>query len=313
MQDNLGSSEVHDDNLIVVENNTKSSTMPSVINPYQENENPIVAVKSKQNVNADKEINAIPLDCNSAVVSNLICDISNIQLTDQITDEIDDYNNSAAIIAPPPTENTNTKSTNVNKRCLKCNCVCDKNATGKNAIKTNIDCQRENANICANVNDTANTMNSESDLAKTSCASTLSSETTTTTTTTTAMSANKMTIASTPYQQHHHLSYLPLHFRNIPKTQSLDMVDSESDLPGYLPKTQSFEQNRPIYPNVPYSPYGSPFGSPRMGRRRPPLRESRRVSIEQTGSFLQLNQYKLMDQIGQVKYINNKNSNQENI
>lgn len=104
---------------------------------------------------------------------------------------------------------------------------------------------------------------------------------------------------STPYQ--HHSPYLPLHFRNMPKTQSLDMADSESDLPGYLPKTQSFEQNRPIYPNVPYSPYGSPFGSPRMGRRRPPLRESRRISIEQTGSFLQLNQYKLMDQIGQVR------------
>lgn len=64
-------------------------------------------------------------------------------------------------------------------------------------------------------------------------------------------------------------------------------------------KPTSFEQNRPIYPNVPYSPYGSPFGSPR-NRRRVPLRESRRISIEQTGSFLQLNQYKLMDQIGQV-------------
>lgn len=118
-------------------------------------------------------------------------------------------------------------------------------------------------------------------------------------TTTAAISVGK-TVASTPYQQHQHLAYLPLHFRNIPKTQSLDMPDSESDLPGFLPKTQSFEPSRPIYPNVPYSPYSSPFGSPRMGRRRPPLRESRRISIEQTGSFLQLNQYKLMDQIGQV-------------
>lgn len=69
-----------------------------------------------------------------------------------------------------------------------------------------------------------------------------------------------------------------------------------------MPKLQSFDQNRPIYPNVPYSPYGSPYNSPRSGRRRPPLRESRRVSIEQTGSFLQLNQYKLMDQIGQGSY-----------
>ncbi|KAH8288959.1 hypothetical protein KR044_003173, partial [Drosophila immigrans] len=55
-------------------------------------------------------------------------------------------------------------------------------------------------------------------------------------------------------------------------------------------------ESRPIYPNVPYSPYGSP----RSVRRRPPLRESRRISIEKSGSFFQLNQYKLMDQIGQV-------------
>lgn len=61
-----------------------------------------------------------------------------------------------------------------------------------------------------------------------------------------------------------------------------------------------FAQSRPIYANLPYSPYNSPFGSPRTGRRRVPLRESRRVSIDKTGSFLQLNQYKLMDQIGQV-------------
>lgn len=59
-------------------------------------------------------------------------------------------------------------------------------------------------------------------------------------------------------------------------------------------------ESRPIYPNVPYSPYGSPYSSPRPVRRRPPLRESRRISIEKSGSFLQLNQYKLMDQIGQV-------------
>lgn len=68
---------------------------------------------------------------------------------------------------------------------------------------------------------------------------------------------------------------------------------------GVALKSQSLE-SRPIYPNVPYSPYASPYSSPRSNRRRPPLRESRRVSIEQSGSFLQLNQYKLMDQIGQV-------------
>lgn len=101
----------------------------------------------------------------------------------------------------------------------------------------------------------------------------------------------------------------PPHIRNLPKTQSLDLADDRTDdgaskssemqpfTKGMMPK---FDQTRPIYPNVPYSPYGSPYGSPRSGRRRPPLRESRRISIEQTGSFLQLNQYKLMDQIGQV-------------
>lgn len=88
-------------------------------------------------------------------------------------------------------------------------------------------------------------------------------------------------------------------------------TQSQSDIPtptqqqhhpqkGTIPKIQSLE-SRPIYPNVPYSPYGSPYGSPRSNRRRP-LRESRRISIEQSGSFLQLNQYKLMDQIGQGSY-----------
>lgn len=112
-------------------------------------------------------------------------------------------------------------------------------------------------------------------------------------------------------QQPPYPTYLPPHFRNLPKTQSLDLVDERSDSVGgllsasasttELPKViHPFDQNRPIYPNVPYSPYGSPYGSPRSGRRRVPLRESRRISIEQTGSFLQLNQYKLMDQIGQV-------------
>uniref|UniRef100_A0A182NMN8 calcium/calmodulin-dependent protein kinase n=1 Tax=Anopheles dirus TaxID=7168 RepID=A0A182NMN8_9DIPT len=124
----------------------------------------------------------------------------------------------------------------------------------------------------------------------------------------------------------HSARFMTQHIKILPKTQSLDLADnddmleasnrSESQLeisaagivpPGLkgrvLPKLQTLDQTtRPIYPNVPYSPYNSPYGSPRSGRRRTPLRESRRVSIEQSGSFLQLNQYKLLDQIGQGSY-----------
>ncbi|XP_068249427.1 calcium/calmodulin-dependent protein kinase kinase 1-like isoform X2 [Palaemon carinicauda] len=58
--------------------------------------------------------------------------------------------------------------------------------------------------------------------------------------------------------------------------------------------------DRPIYPNVPFSPYGSPCSSPRLRRR--PLKESRRVSIEKNGEYMQLNQYKLKEAIGQGSY-----------
>lgn len=83
-----------------------------------------------------------------------------------------------------------------------------------------------------------------------------------------------------------------------------DTSSSEPSIRGMISKIQSLDSMRPIYPNVPYSPYGSPYSSPRAYRRttRPPLKESRRISIEQSGSFLQLNQYKLLDQIGQGSY-----------
>ena len=112
----------------------------------------------------------------------------------------------------------------------------------------------------------------------------------------------------------------------LPKTQSLDIVDettianivssencfesineelmqtAPSDEPpqkSMMPKVTSLDSNsscqvRPIFPNLSYSPYGSPRTS------RKPARESRRISIDKNGSFLQLNQYKLMDQIGVV-------------
>ena len=57
---------------------------------------------------------------------------------------------------------------------------------------------------------------------------------------------------------------------------------------------------RPIYPHLPYSPYGSPTTSPRV--RRKPLRETTRVNSvnDQSGEFVQLNQYKVEGAIGQV-------------
>ncbi|XP_044763193.1 calcium/calmodulin-dependent protein kinase kinase 1 [Coccinella septempunctata] len=72
----------------------------------------------------------------------------------------------------------------------------------------------------------------------------------------------------------------------------------------FLLQSKSFHDAsvRPIYPNCPFSPYGSPNGSPRCSRKRGPLKESRRVSIEKAGTYLQLNQYKLLDAIGQGSY-----------
>ncbi|GLV38399.1 uncharacterized protein CBL_13050 [Carabus blaptoides fortunei] len=67
-------------------------------------------------------------------------------------------------------------------------------------------------------------------------------------------------------------------------------------------KSIGVEAPKPIFPSCPFSPYASPTSSPRTNRKRQPLKESRRVSIEKSGSYLQLNQYKLMDSIGQGSY-----------
>lgn len=57
---------------------------------------------------------------------------------------------------------------------------------------------------------------------------------------------------------------------------------------------------RQIYPNFPFSPYASPSSSPTMSRRRP-LRDTHAVSVEWRDGYTQLNQYKLKEDIGQVK------------
>jgi hypothetical protein len=68
-------------------------------------------------------------------------------------------------------------------------------------------------------------------------------------------------------------------------------------------RSLGIDPGRPIYPNYPFSPYGSPGSSPRALRKRSPLKESRRVSIDKSGEYMQLNQYRLMESIGQVRQI----------
>lgn len=55
-----------------------------------------------------------------------------------------------------------------------------------------------------------------------------------------------------------------------------------------------------IYPSLPYSPVTSPHSSPRLPRR--PTVESHRVSITDLQDCVQLNQYKLKDEIGKGSY-----------
>jgi hypothetical protein len=66
-------------------------------------------------------------------------------------------------------------------------------------------------------------------------------------------------------------------------------------IPKQLPSGVSLHMKRPIFPNLPYSPLSSPSNV-----RRRPLKQSRHVSIEKTGQYIQLNQYLLKDPIGQV-------------
>uniref|UniRef100_A0A8C9ESA7 calcium/calmodulin-dependent protein kinase n=1 Tax=Pavo cristatus TaxID=9049 RepID=A0A8C9ESA7_PAVCR len=62
----------------------------------------------------------------------------------------------------------------------------------------------------------------------------------------------------------------------------------------------SGDSERFIYPSLPYSPVTSPHSSPRLPRR--PTVESNRVSITGLQDCVQLNQYKLKDEIGKGSY-----------
>jgi calcium/calmodulin-dependent protein kinase kinase 2 len=83
---------------------------------------------------------------------------------------------------------------------------------------------------------------------------------------------------------------------NVVKTKPISVMPKLTSLDNNSSSLASTAQSRPIFPNLSFSPYSSPRTS------RKPAKESRRVSIDKNGSFLQLNQYKLLDQIGVGSY-----------
>ncbi|XP_075034402.1 calcium/calmodulin-dependent protein kinase kinase 2 isoform X2 [Mixophyes fleayi] len=85
----------------------------------------------------------------------------------------------------------------------------------------------------------------------------------------------------------------------------LNMSNRKLSLQEHSPSTQSPNDNlamngRYIYPALPYSPVTSPQSSPRLPRR--PTIESHRVSIKGFQDCVQLNQYRLKDEIGKGSY-----------
>lgn len=78
------------------------------------------------------------------------------------------------------------------------------------------------------------------------------------------------------------------------------LIQSQNSLNSLSSACSSEDVNRPIYPNLPYSPYTSPCSSPRVKRK--PLKETKTVSTEQSGDYIQLNQYKLQGVVGQGSY-----------
>ncbi|XP_073482684.1 calcium/calmodulin-dependent protein kinase kinase 2 isoform X6 [Aquarana catesbeiana] len=85
----------------------------------------------------------------------------------------------------------------------------------------------------------------------------------------------------------------------------LNMTNRKLSLQERSPSAQSPTDNlgmngRYIYPSLPYSPVTSPQSSPRLPRR--PTIESHRVNITGFQDCVQLNQYKLKDEIGKGSY-----------
>ncbi|MEE6503983.1 hypothetical protein FKM82_005034, partial [Ascaphus truei] len=91
---------------------------------------------------------------------------------------------------------------------------------------------------------------------------------------------------------------------NEPRTK-LNMTNRKLSLQERSQSIQSPGNNlgtngRYIYPSLPYSPVMSPQSSPRLPRR--PTVESHRVSITGFQDCVQLNQYRLKDEIGKGSY-----------
>ncbi|XP_040272046.1 calcium/calmodulin-dependent protein kinase kinase 2 isoform X1 [Bufo bufo] len=92
---------------------------------------------------------------------------------------------------------------------------------------------------------------------------------------------------------------------NTDQRAKLNMTNRKLSLQERTPSVQSPNDNvgvngRYIYPSLPYSPVTSPQSSPRLPRR--PTIESNRVSITGFQDCVQLNQYKLKDEIGKGSY-----------
>ncbi|XP_056390603.1 calcium/calmodulin-dependent protein kinase kinase 2 isoform X2 [Hyla sarda] len=92
---------------------------------------------------------------------------------------------------------------------------------------------------------------------------------------------------------------------NKDQRAKLNMSNRKLSLQERSPSAQSPNENEGvngqyIYPSLPYSPVTSPQSSPRLPRR--PTIESNRVSITGFQDCVQLNQYRLKDEIGKGSY-----------